>query len=85
MSVGASQMIPLSVLAQKPYKGLALEISHETERGRGKKGPRDSRQERAVKKRSVKRSGQTDQSREQTSRQKSGEADGRERPVKIPG
>ena len=71
---------PLSVLARNPHKGLVREISHETGRGWGKEGPRDSRQARAVKRR-----GSTDQSRHQTSRQKSREADGRERPLKMPG
>ena len=59
---------PLSVLARNPHKGLAREIFHETGRGRGKEGLRDSRQERAVKSRSVKR---IEQGREETSQQKS--------------
>ena len=39
VGVGASQRIPLSVLARNPHKGLVREISHETERERGKNGP----------------------------------------------
>ena len=40
--MGASQRIPLSVLARNPHKGIAREIFHESGRGRGKEGPRDS-------------------------------------------
>ena len=40
VGVGASQRIPLSVLARNPHNGLAREISHGTGRGRGKEGPR---------------------------------------------
>ena len=68
VGVGTIQRIPLSVLARNPHKGLAREISHETGRGRGKEGYRDSRQERAVKKMSVKT---REQGREDTSQQKS--------------
>ena len=35
----------LRILVQNTHKGLAREISHETGRGRGKKGPRDSESE----------------------------------------
>ena len=49
-------------------KGLVREISRETGRKRGKEGPRDSRQEKAVKRRSVKR---WEQGREEISQQKS--------------
>ena len=59
VGVDATQRIPLSILAENPHKGLAREIFHETERGRGKEGPRDqSAGERAEEKESVKRSGQ---------------------------
>ena len=61
--VSASQKIPLSVLARNPHKGFACEISHETGRGRG---PRLNR-------RKLNRIGQ---SAGESSRQKSGEADG---------
>ena len=73
VSVGASQRIPLSVLAGHPHKGLVREISHETGRRRGKGGPRDSRQDRTVSRREqqrpVDRTGQS--GREETSQQKS--------------
>ena len=70
VSVGASQRIPLSVLRRNPHKGLAREISHETGRGRWKEGPRV--EQRRGQDREVER---TDQSTEQGSQQKSGEAD----------
>ena len=70
MGVCASQRIPLSVLEGNPHKGLAREISHKT--GRGKEGLR------AEEKESELRSGQN------SSREKLGEADRQERPVKIP-
>ena len=38
--VRAGQKIPLCVLARNPNKGLKLEISRETESGRGEEGPR---------------------------------------------
>ena len=64
VGVGASQSIPLSVLARKPHKGLAHEISHETER----------RQRKA---RSQDKQGQsTDQGRTRTEQSVMGEADG---------
>ena len=50
--VSASQKIPLSVLARNAHKGLAREISRETEGGREKECPR------AEEKESVNRSGQ---------------------------
>ena len=46
--VGASQRIPLSVLAWNPHKGLACEITYETGRGRGKKGPRKNRRNQSI-------------------------------------
>ena len=39
VGVGASQRIPLSVLARNPYKGFAREISHESEEDEGRKVP----------------------------------------------
>ena len=90
VGVGASQRIPLSVLAWNPHKGLVHNISHETRRGWGREGPRDKVTEQSSEeKESVKRRKQdrevdwTNQPREQTSRQKSGEADGQERPVTM--
>ena len=63
VGVGASQTIPLSVLARKPHRGLAREISHETWRGRGKKG-------RGVKRRNeLAEGGRTEKWTEQTSQQ----------------
>ena len=55
--VGASQRIPLSVLARKPHKGPAREISHET--GRTMEGMSERRQKKTVSRR--------DQSKEQVS------------------
>ena len=43
MCVGASQIIPLSVLARNPHKGPVHEISQETGSRRGKEGPRETR------------------------------------------
>ena len=40
VGVGASQRIPLSVLARNPHIGIAREISNEIRRGRGKECPR---------------------------------------------
>ena len=68
VGVGASLRITLSVLTRNPHKGLARETSLGTGRGLGKEGPRNSRQERAVKRRSVKR---WEQGWEETSQQKS--------------
>ena len=45
VGVGASQRIPLSVLARNPHKDLSRKISHEIGRERGKEGPKDRRQE----------------------------------------
>ena len=47
-SEGASQRIPLSILAQNPHKELEREISHETGRRRGKEGPRTEGESREV-------------------------------------
>ena len=66
--VSACQKIPSSVLSRNPHKGLAREISHETGRGRGKEGPKENRKGVSQEKWT-----------EQSSRQKSGVADGRER------
>ena len=79
LCVFSSQRIPLSVLARNPHKGFVREISHETGSEGGKEGPReghsqqkgaeeDSRQERAVKRRSVRK---WESGREETSQQKS--------------
>ena len=46
MGVVASQMIPLSVLARNPHKGLASEIFHRRERG--KEGPRENRRRQST-------------------------------------
>ena len=43
LCVCTGQTISLSVLAQKPNKGLELEISRETGSGRGVEGPREDR------------------------------------------
>ena len=51
VGVGATQRIPLSVLARNPHQGLAHEIFHETGRRRVKEGPiaeQRSEQSRAV-------------------------------------
>ena len=48
VGVGASQRIPLTVLAWNPHKGLAREISHETGRGRGKEVKRRRRTEKST-------------------------------------
>ena len=75
IGVGGSQKIPLSDLVRNLHKGLAREIFHETGRWRRKEGPWNSRQERAIKSRSVKT---WEQSREETSQLKS------ERPLLRP-
>ena len=46
--MSATQKIPLSVLARKPHKGPASEISHETVRRRGKAKSQGSQQNRTV-------------------------------------
>ena len=72
VGVGASQRIPLSVLARNPHKRLAREISHKTGRRRGKEYPRVSQEKRTDQ-------GGRQKRIEQGSRRKSGEADGRKR------
>ena len=68
--VGASQRIPLSVLAWNPHKGVAREISHKTGRGRRKEGPRVKRRSQSAE------GGRTEKWTEQTSWKKLREADG---------
>ena len=68
VGVGASQRIPLSVLARNPHKGLAREISLETGKGRMKEGPRVKRSEQN---RPVGRREQTVGRREQSKKGKS--------------
>ena len=63
---------PVVFLVRNPHKELASEISHETGRGRGKEDPKVRERQN----REVNRAGQ---STGESSRQKSGEADGRER------
>ena len=79
VGVGASQRIPLSVLARNPHKGLAREISHETRRGRGKEGPR------AVKR--GRQSTEVDRPRQRTAKssQENREFDRREQSTEVGG
>ena len=64
--------------AKPTQKAWARDLPWDLKRTR-EEGPRHSRQEKATE------VGRIYQSRKQTSRQKSGEADGRERPLKMPG
>ena len=94
MGVGTCQKMPLSVLARNPHKRFVREISYETGRGRGKEGPIEKRSQsaeetraenKAVSRRSLsKEVDRIDQSREQGSRQESGEADGRKKWLQEP-
>ena len=64
LCVGASQRIPLSVLARNPHKGLVHEISHEIER------MREGRSQRSVGRRGQSREGRSQQNGvDETSRQ----------------
>ena len=70
MGVGASQRIPLSVLARNPLKGLVLEISPKTGSERGKEGPKET-VNRREQQRPVIRTGQSGDESRAERRQKS--------------